>query len=170
MPTETLAYTYTSEAELIRLMGADGALAFGDDDELGTVDADIYTDIVNMATCEVDMYIQHFYTPDIAHQNLWVRRVATWIGAHLYTQRRGNPGAYESLYQTATDWLNKIRSGKFQIPRLYQRANVYPAHSNLVVDDRFPYNKLRVEQSNSTGGTTSNQDLAPVVPYGNNFS
>lgn len=61
---------------------------------------------------------------------------------------------------------SKIHDGTFQIPRAAQRSVMVPSVSNLSVDDRFWYDKLRVETISSVGPVDAGrQRLASVYPY-----
>ncbi len=159
---ESLAYLYTSQTEIERLMSIKSAELYVDDIGLGIADDPlIWTDVIEAATDTVNIYAQKYYTESVLANSAWVHRVATWIGAHYLTQRRGNPGAYETLYDEAIELLERIKSGDLQIPRAELRDVMVPAMSNLRVDDRFVVNKLRVQPSISVGPRTDNQDIAP---------
>jgi phage gp36-like protein len=156
-------YLYTSQADIERLMSVKSAELYVDDIQVGQQDdPDVWTDVIYQATDIVNMYVQNYYAPEDLVNNSWVHRMTTWLAAHYLTQRRGNPGAYNDLYNEALFWLEKVQTGRYQIPRVPQRAWVVPAVSNYVIDDRFPVNKIRTQPSTMVGPRTAEQDIAPV--------
>jgi hypothetical protein len=166
MPIETLTYTYTTQAEIERIWSAAAGLLRADDDQDGVAESGVWDDVVNEATDTVNLYLERWYDAEDMANNLWVRRAATWIGAHLLSLRRGDSGNYFDRYERILAALQEIWEGKRQVPRLAQRADTTPAMSNLRVDQRFAIQKIRVQQSTSTGGTSSRQDLDPQYPWG----
>ena len=166
MTVETLTYTYTSQTEIERIWSSAAALLRTDDDQDDVAESGVWDDIVNEATDTVNLYLEKWYEPSDMAENLWVRRAATWVGAHLLSLRRGDPGNYFDRYERIIAVLQEIWEGKRQVPRLAQRADTSPAMSNLRVDQRFAVKKIRVQESISTGGTSSRQDLDSQYPWG----
>ena len=161
MTVETLTYTYTSQAEIERLLSTAGALARVDDDLDGSAESGVWEDVVDEATDEINFHCEHLYEPSDMANNLWVRRRATLIGAYLLSQRRGDSGLYHERYQKLIEVLELVRDGKRQIPRLPTKDDYTPAMSNLRVDHRFGSRKIRVQRTTSTGGTSGRQNLDP---------
>lgn len=158
---EILTYTYTSQAEIERIWSSAAAMLRTDDDQDGVAESGVWDDVVNEATDTINFYCEKWYEPQDMAQNLWIRRAATWIGAHLLSQRRGNPGQYTDRHDRIIAFLEEVCAGKKQVPRLAQRADFTPALSNLRVDHRFATKKIRVQQQTSTGGTSGRQDADP---------
>jgi phage gp36-like protein len=151
---------YTSQDEIERLMSVKSAELYVDDIGIGMADdPEIWTDVIDQATDTVNMYAQYYYEESVLELSSWVRRTATWIAAHYLTQRRGNPGAYSSLYEQAIEYLERIKKGELQIPRAVLRSVMVPAMSNYTIDDRFRVNKIRVQPSISVGPQSSEQDI-----------
>lgn len=164
MPTETLSYTYTTQAEIERLFSAVGALRRADDDADGVAETSVWNDVIYEATDEVNLYLERWYEPEDMANNLWIRRQASWIGAHHLSQRRGNPAIFQDAYDRATNLLEKVFMGQMQVPRLPQRSDLTPSMSNLAVDLSYVRKRIRVQQTISTGGTSSRQDQEYWIP------
>lgn len=165
MAVETLANTYTSEAEIQRIAyGAAGADALADD--LSTTDdATLWTEVVEDATDFVNQYALRMYEAADMADNRWVRSRATWIAAHLFSQRRGNPSLFSERFEQIKQELIDVAEGRMTIPRLTPRDDFTPAMSNLTVDPHFSIQKVRVVPSISTGGSSGRQHVAYYYPY-----
>lgn len=159
MAVETLSYTYTSETEINRLIRTTDKTLNLDDDGDGTAETDALSDIINEATDVVNTYCLKFYEASAMADNLWVRRHCTAIACWLLSQRRGNAAKMQKKYDRAIEQLERVFKGEMQIPRLPYRANMDPALSNYVVDERHPVGQSRVQPSQSVGGTYSGQPL-----------
>lgn len=162
--TESLSYTFTDEASITRMMGVLSLTDYLNEVDVDGADAGVDTaaiiaDIVAEATDEVYIRCQPFYTMDVLANSSYVRRLATWIGCFLLSQRKGEPARYEAKYQSAIDLLDKVMTGKVQLPRMPQRSDLVPCHSNYVIDDRFVKQRARVERETSTGGSYSGQNV-----------
>ncbi len=161
MMVETLTYTYTTQAEIERLISAAGASLRTDDDQDGSPESGVWQDVIDEATDTINFYCESHYEPVDLTDNLWVRRSATLIGAYLLCQRRGDPGLYHDRYAKVIEMLEKVAFGRMQIPRLQTKEDFSPAASNLRVDHRFGTRKIRVQRQTSTGGTSARQDVDP---------
>lgn len=113
----------------------------------------------------IDQYCQHFYLDDDLKNSPWVRRRASWLFCYFLSMRRGNAAIFQNRYNEIIDELERVAAGRLLIPGLPYRADMTPALSNLVVDERFYISKIRVQPSISTGGTSGRQALSPVIPY-----
>lgn len=166
---ETLAYTYTSQAEIERIMSPNMALDFLDHDQDGADDDDTWQDVINEATDTINMYAEVWYEAADLSNNVLVRRWASWIGAYLMSMNRGDPAMFIRRYDEVIARLEKILLGTLQIPRVPLRADMTPSMSNFAVDDRFRVNKVRVTPTNSVGGVSPTQDLDRQYPAGNDY-
>lgn len=164
---ETLAYLYTSQAEIERTYSQAAAFLRTADG----VENDILGDIIAEATDTVNLYLENcaYSYSDMAN-NSWIHRAATKIACYLLSIRAGNPAQYQGEYDRIVDLLDKVRTGKFQIPRLFPTDNLAPSVSNYRVDDRFMINKTRVQPSTQVGGSYPNQDSDPQYPVDSVFS
>lgn len=165
MALETLAHTYTSRAELGRVLSINGLEAWLDDDGDGSDESDIVSDVINETTDYINLYCEGWYETSDMADNLWVRSQAKYIGCYFLSQRKGNPALYTAQFDRITKLLEKIHSGTLQIPRLSTKMDLTPALSNVRVDDRFRIAKTRVQPSISTGGSDSSQHVDPNYPY-----
>ena len=159
---ETLTHRYTTQAEIERIWSIKAAASRVDDDSDGSTESELWNDVIDEATDEVNLYAENWYDPADMVNNKWVRRQASYIGAYFLSQRRGDPGRFHQLYERIIATLEKIRDGLMQIPRLGQRENQVPSISNYRVDDRYRIAKTRVQPTISTGGTSGNQHLDPT--------
>lgn len=156
-----LAQTYTTQAEIERLMSKKSSELYVDDTGVGIADdPEIWDDAINESTDMVNMYTQMWYEATVLVTNSWCRRVATWIAAHLITMRRGNPGAYSDRYYDYIAMLERVKKGELQIPGAYQRAAMIPMGTNYSIDDRYPINKLRVQPSTSVETDSPRRDIS----------
>lgn len=157
---ETLAYTYTTQCEIDRIMSIPSREDYSEDDEdsLTTLPSEVVNDAIVQATDEINVYCLRYYTESSLANNSYVRRIATWIACHLLTQRKGEQARYEGQYNKAIEWLTKVHDGAMQIPRIAQRSDLVPCHSNYVIDERFSKAKIRVQQETSTGQAYSGQN------------
>lgn len=156
LTSTALTDTYTSETEIERLITETGGSLRMDD---LSDDADMWQEIVEEATDVVNQYAEGRYESSNMKLSSWVRRRATWIGAYLLSQRRGNPSQFNQRYQEILDELKAVAAGQISIPRLPIREELTPAHSNLVIDDRFHSRKIRVQRNTSTGTRSGQSDL-----------
>jgi len=153
---------FTSKAEVERLLGLHAVKSFLSDTKTGSIDPNVWADILDDATETVAMYLDRFYDRAQMAANKWVRRQATWLAAHYLTHRRGNPSLFNARARQVMDWLEMIRLGQLQVPGLAWKADLSPALSNMVVDDRFSIQKVRVQPTISTGGESARQHKDPV--------
>jgi hypothetical protein len=156
-----LAYAYTSQAEIERIMSKKSAELYVDDIGTGIADEpEIWDDAINQATDTINIYAQAFYAEEILFTSSWVRRVATWIAAHLISRRRGNPGVYAEEYYEYLALLERIRKGEIQIPSIAQKATSIPSGTNYTIDDRYSSNKLRVQENTSVETDSPHRDIS----------
>lgn len=153
--------TYTTQEEMERLFGST-AIDLRTDDEADPSQA--ITDAIYDATLQINTYCQGRYDPTYMAQSQWVRRNATYLACYFLSKRRGNPEQYEGDYDRIMSQLQAVANGQIIIPNLQVRSDFTPSMSNLRVDDRFSVNKIRVESTISTGGSSGRQDVEPQLP------
>lgn len=164
MATETLPYTYTSQAEMALLMRSTDVTLNLDDDGDGSAESGAITQVTDEATDMINIHCLKFYDASAMNDNLWVRRNCTILACWLLSQRRGNAAKFDARAKRVQDILERIGKGELYIPRLPYRANMDPSVDNYVVDHRYPAGQIRVQQSQSTGGTFSGQHLDAADP------
>jgi hypothetical protein len=83
-----------------------------------------------------------------ARLNGSVNRWATAIGARWVGRRRGQsaPEGVEAEAEEALSDLKEVRTGMMSVGGIATRTSGWPFLSNVTVDPRFDYAKLRVEQ------------------------
>jgi phage gp36-like protein len=154
---ESLTYTYTTAAEIVRVLGQRAVDALVDDNGDGAGESGVLTSAIEEATDTINFYCYSFHTEQVLANNLLVRRWATYLACHILTQRRGNAGNYASVAERIVAKLELVHSGRYQIPRAPVRADCSPSMSNYVIDDRAYKRKLRVDRDVSTGPSTARQ-------------
>ena len=157
-----LAYVYTSEAEIKRILSNSGFDLRLDD---LSNDLDTVTDLINEASDLVNFYCGLHYDESDLETSTLVRRWATWIACYLLSQRRGNPAIFSDRMGEVLALLEEVSRHDRVIPRLPTRENLTPAMSNVHIDDKFRTHKIRVHPTISTGGTYGQQDLSPRFPF-----
>jgi phage gp36-like protein len=162
---ESLAFTYTSRDEIVRIFGASGVNFRGDDLRNSRGETDMMNEIIGEATEMINFYCGMNYAEVDLNDSYLVRRWATWIACHLLSQRRGNPAMFVDKYEETLRLLEEVYKFNRIIPRLPTREDLTPAMSNLHIDDRFRTHKIRVHPTISTGGTYGKQDLSPRFPF-----
>ncbi len=168
MPTETLTYTYTSQAEISRIISSAGTnLRISDLTTVGDNKAEYWVELIAEATDIVNEYVLWFYDAEDLAQNRWVRSRATWIGLVLLCRRRGNevPKSILQRYMEIMDELRLVLLGRMHIPRLNTSVEMTPSMSNMHVDMTYRSRKLRVIPSISVGNVSGQQDLAYAYSY-----
>lgn len=157
--TETLAYEYTSEAEIKRLYGKSGVQLILKDIS-GSDVGEIWDEVIADATQTIDQYAAQIYNQQDLATSRWVRIRATWIGAFRLSQRTGSNDLFAQRYEEILEELEKVLELKLMIPNIPLSADMSPMMSNVTIDPRSNSKKIRVQQEISTGGTSDRQDLA----------
>lgn len=157
---ESLTYKFTTKCEIDRIMSIPSREDYSEDDpdSLTTDPDEVINDAIVQATDEVNTYCLRYYSEASLANNSYIRRIATWIACYLLTQRKGEQGRYEGQYAKAIEWLQKVHDGAMQVPRLAQKSDLVPCHSNFVIDERFSKAKIRVQNETSTGQAYSGQN------------
>ncbi len=153
---ETVTNVFTSQAEIERRISQTGAdLRMADLDNYA-ID-EMWEEIIVEATDIIAIYCQEHYEHLALSESMWVRARASWIGAYLLSQRKGNPAIFEESYSRIIDELEKVRSRLVYIPRIGVRAELTPTLSNLIIDDNFTQNKIRIQTVTGEGAVDSRQ-------------
>ncbi len=156
-----LAYTFTTKAEILRLVSDSGAYDWLDDLQN---DAAYWTEVIEFVTLDIRAYTDRLYTAATLSTNAWIRRIATIMAAYQMSLRRGDPGIYGSLAMEYQARLMEISEGNGVVPGASQSAAVVAVMQNTVIDNRFNIyrNRVRAEQSSDHLGS---QQLAYTWPF-----
>lgn len=151
MAPTALTYQYTNRAWLEGLLSAEGVSLRLDDDLSGTESETettrLTTYAVNIATSRVNLYAAQKYEP-IQLANSWeVWHWGTIVGAKWLCGRRGNPvpDSLAEAYEEALDELKELRAGQLVLADIPPRDELWPAWSNIELDQRYWLRKLRVQ-------------------------
>lgn len=162
----------SSREEVESIFSADGVTLRIDDDMDGVTDGmdgtanDTQKLIDALAEASDEAYERLWrYDNDVLECTYYVRRRVSYIAAHLLSIRRGNPGQYCDMAERYLKDFEEIKYGRKHIPGVPQRRSYQPTMSNVVVDHRHSYAKLRVAQEISEGPTDPKQQ-EDTLPYG----
>ena len=157
--TTTLAYTHTSEQQIIDLYGQNGydniLHKMGD----STSRDRFLSQVIDDATTEIDIFLWERYAPSAYTTHPWVESRCTWIAAHLISVRTAQPGYFQSLYEKAMVDLERVKDWELSLPEVAMRSNTFPSMSNIIIDDYYGEQRQRVQQVTSVGETYSNQHV-----------
>jgi phage gp36-like protein len=176
---ETITYKYTTEAELVRLMSQASLTEFLTDPD-GTVLVDtpvpttptkseVLNDAIDRATDKVNDYCYQLYELRLLANSRWVRVRATAIAAHYLTQRKGEPGRYQQLYDEAIADLQSVKETKTYIRELPLITDMRPTANNQVIDDRFASSRARSSQRTSSDQPGYSNQKPDVSNYGGGY-
>lgn len=151
MPPTALAYTYCTEEDLQALMGIDGTTARVDDDgdnSQSVAEAGYLSKAVSWATDKVNFYLLARYPAERLAASWLVNEWAVICAAHWLSQRRGNPppGSIKGLFEQAVEEMTSVHSGLFEVPGVGTREVLWPAWSNVRIDQLYALRKIRVER------------------------
>lgn len=152
-------YGFTNEDRIMLLysqLGLDNILSdlTGDD-----VDASVNQFISDAEQTIMIRIGRYFDATDLAG-NLWIASRATWIAAYYISQRAGQEHYFQGKFDEAIRELDAMATGEIPpLPDVPLKAYSYPSMSNLVVDDRFTIDKIRVQRSISVGETYPGQSI-----------
>ncbi|MBW1953241.1 MAG: DUF1320 family protein [Deltaproteobacteria bacterium] len=155
-----MSYTYTTEAEIMRVLSREGWLSQADDDRDGIVDPALLQEVVGEATEEINLYLAQRYRPEDLANHTLVRRWATYFACYLVSLRRGNPAHFTGIVERITGWLERIFANRMNLPGLPVRKEMGPAMSNLEINDLYRRRKIRVDPVTSVRGQNPDQDVA----------
>jgi phage gp36-like protein len=153
MPVATL---YCTQAEMERLFSTAGVLAFSDHEQTGETDTDVTTDCINQATEEINAYAMQRYSASALSGSTLINRWATVLAVYFLCERRGNapPASLAGEFERIMLKLEKIPSGGFRLPDVAYRSDFRPGFSNMTVDRRYQFSKVRVVPTSSDGVPT----------------
>jgi len=157
---------YTSQAEVYRMLG-NYAVDLMMDDTAGR-DNETWDDMLEDADETIKMYVNQHYDPAILNTSTWVRRRATVLVSNIVSQRRGNPGLFNSRTDRVYEELNEIRRGRFHIPGIPTRGYLGPVVRNYIMQNRFRINPVRVDKMKSTGPSYPKEDIS-IRPFVFNY-
>lgn len=166
MTIETLPVLCT-QAEIERVLSANGVLAFSDHGDDGRLDDLVIDDCIQRASDEIHMYLHDRYDSAVLAQVNLVRRWAAVGSACYLCETRNNPppeslrDQWDRLTAPPDGLLLKIGAGNQGLPGVPLRYDSRPSYSNLRIDRRYPTSKTRVTVANSSDSpTTLTQDDA----------
>lgn len=151
-------YPYTSAEDMTKLFSRAAVESLSNHDGSEDEDEENIALAINLATDEINLYCSMYEEQGLA-ASPWIRSQATWLACYYLSQYRGNPEVFAKNRDEILKMLERIKSGEMKIPRLGPRTDSTPALSNFEMDERCYENKIRVQQSTSTGGFDPSQDL-----------
>lgn len=150
-----LQYTYTTEEEMVRLFGHLGSESFIDD--ISASDSEYWTELIESVTGTINQYLAGVYDPVDLAQSPWVRRRATYLAAHEHSIRKGNPGIYNTNKDEILAELIDAKEGNIFIG-VAMSAGIRPVMQNVMHDNRFLYNSIRVLNVSSNRNFSGQND------------
>jgi phage gp36-like protein len=161
----SVATPYCDLADMQRLFSSQGVTAFSDHDADGQDDAGVTDDCIDEATEEINLFCKLYSTSGLASSTL-INRWCTTLACFFLCERRGNPvpDSLATAAQLVRDRLSLVLSGALPL-NVAKSVNTSPSFSNMTVDRRFPFSRVRVQRENSDQiATTLTQKLAGEVP------
>lgn len=112
--------------------------------ESGVID-----DCIWDATETINFYCFPHYEPGSLSRSAWINRRAVDLSVYFLCIRRANTPSVsvEARYKQALIDLDRIHSGRYEVPGIPVRATQAPAFSNFHIDQRYPVGRCRVERS-----------------------
>lgn len=160
-----VATPYCTIADMERLFSAHGVTAFADHDGDNNADSGVVSDCIDEATEEVNLYCQQYSVAGLAASTL-INRWCTTLAVFFLCLRRGNP-VPESLADsvaTLRERLQAVLDGALKL-QVVMNANTMPSISNLTIDRRFPFSRVRVQRESTYPiPTTLTQKVAGDIP------
>jgi phage gp36-like protein len=155
--------TYCTEAQMQRLFSGDGVTAFSDHNADGVADTSVVDDCIEQATEEINAYAMQRYSDTALSGSNLVTRWCTVLAVYFLCERRGNspPASLQSEFERIMAKLQQIPSGIFKLPGVATRSDFRPGFSNVTVDRRYQYSKVRVIQ-------TASDNVPTVLPQKTN--
>ena len=154
MPLESNAFCSVDQLE--RYMSNLAADLYSTHTTGSAPDPEVKYDAINFATEEMSMFLRQRYdVASLAACSLvqsWCVRVAAY---YLSTVRGDDPPEvwkkeYDRLMDPDKGLLAMVAAGKIQLPGVALRSDVRPSMSNLRIDRRYTFSKVRVTRPNST--------------------
>lgn len=150
---------YCTESDVQRRLSIDGEQALLDMNNDGMVDATEQqglTDAITDATETINFYLFSKYDPVWLVQSNWVNRRTVDLAIYALCGFRNHtpPDHVVDRAQKAEEDLEAIADGPRKVPGLPQRLDTAPIISNVRVDPRFTWKKIRVERPISSKPST----------------
>jgi hypothetical protein len=141
--------TFTSTAEIIRLIGKD---AYEDLMEglLTSQRTTFMEEVVAYATGVITSYTQEYYLDDSIANVPEIRMRARVIAANFLSQRRGNAPLYETELERIYEYLNDIKDYRRHISGQAVIEPDIPAVRNHVVNQNTR-DRMQLDERSSTG-------------------
>jgi hypothetical protein len=132
------------------------ALCFAQDNGVTAYLGGLLTRASSIATAKVKMYCCNRYDDSVLATSWTVYNWATIIGSRWVAKRRlqGCSEGLEDDYEEAIDEMKSVQVGNLQIEDIGTRTSSWPFMSNVTVDQKYDYNKIRVEPQLSEGTPT----------------
>lgn len=107
-------------------------------------------------TDQVNLYCQGKYDPSQLVLSWITTKWATALAGRWLRRRRGQPApkSVEEDAKEALDEMKQVNVGIFRIPNIGMRTSGWPFVTNVTVDLRYDYAKIRVETPLSEGTPT----------------
>jgi phage gp36-like protein len=165
-----LGTVYCTEAEIERFLSTQGVVAHTDHDENGVADDDVIDDCINDAKAEIDLYCGQRYSEASLAGSHIVSRWAKVLATLFVCECRGNSPP-ESLQREADRIrviLERILSGEMSIPGVAFSSDLRPVFSNVTVDRRYRFGRIRSIQASSSNAQTRivRHHVEDVITYG----
>ena len=153
---------------MVLLFSQQGIDAFGDHDGDGVADDGVTTDCIDQATEMLNLYCQQYSVTGLAASKL-VNRWCTVLAVFYLCERRGNqpPDSLQAEYERIIATLEAIHQGRIRL-RVAMNVNTSPSFSNMTIDRRWPFSRVRVVPQSSDGiATVLTQKRADEIPTPN---
>lgn len=148
-----IANPYCTAAEIIRRAGKESIVAYSDHDRDEVADDEVINDAINEATETVNLYCRpRGYSVTALAASTLINRWTVVLAWYFLSINRGNPppDALAVEYEKILKALESILAGA-ALPGV--ATSNRPGMSNLTIDRRYPYSKIRKIKSISTDQT-----------------
>ena len=162
---------YCLEADIERYLSAQGVTDFADHDEDTVRDTGVVTDCIEQASQEIELFlIEKHVEADLKLSKL-VERWCTVMAARFLCQRRGNPvpASLEEEFEQVRVYLQAVREDRLSLPGIQLRDRQTPVWSNVHVDHRYRWRKLRRQPNSSKASKNDPHRGISVSVIGDSF-
>lgn len=142
-------WVYCLPEDIENFLGSSGASAFGAHDLRGwETNA---TECIEQATDEINLHVHRRYSDEGLQASRMLKRWCVVLASCYFCERRGNPIPDSILAdaQRIMELLKGVQTGSILLPGVPYRSPSIPAHSNIVIDRRYPRSQQRVVTQNS---------------------
>lgn len=159
---------YCEVGHINHILSEQGVDLSVDDNRSGLADIgeqEYVANAIQRAEAHINQFLARFYNLTSLSGNIWIRWACATVAAVYLMRRRGasEPSGLTALYEEVDSFLALVAQNLAIIPvtdadagtatLLTQNAGI--TMSNLTVDQRYRYNKMRVTPANSTGPQAS---------------